>query len=51
VAEVAYVPSLTVPLSDPVATAAINKLIDALEEHEDVKDVHSNAEFPDEVAG
>jgi len=38
-------------LTDPAAVAAVNKLIDALEEHEDVKEVHSNAEFPDEVAG
>jgi transcriptional/translational regulatory protein YebC/TACO1 len=51
VAEVTYLPALTVPLSDPAAVAAVNKLIDALEEHEDVKEVHSNAEFPDEVAG
>jgi YebC/PmpR family DNA-binding regulatory protein len=46
-AEVTYVPTLTVPLSDPAAIAAANKLIDALEEHDDVKEVYSNAEFPD----
>ena len=51
VAEVAYLPTLTVPLSDAAAVAAVNRLTDALEEHEDVKEVHSNAEFPDEVAG
>ncbi len=27
--------------------AAVNKLIDALEDHDDVKEVYSNAEFPD----
>ena len=29
---------------------AVNKLIEALEEHDDVKEVFSNAEFPDEAA-
>jgi len=28
----------------------VNQLIDALEEHDDVKEVYSNAEFPEEVA-
>ena len=37
---------ITVPLTDPGAVAAVNKLIDALEEHDDVKEVYSNAEFP-----
>jgi len=37
----------TVPMSDPAAVAAVNKLIDALEDHDDVKEVYSNAEFPD----
>jgi YebC/PmpR family DNA-binding regulatory protein len=49
-AEVGYVPSITVPLSDPVAISAVNKLVEVLEEHDDVKDVHTNAEFPDEAA-
>jgi transcriptional/translational regulatory protein YebC/TACO1 len=30
------------------AAAALNKLIEALEDHDDVKEVYSNAEFPDE---
>jgi transcriptional/translational regulatory protein YebC/TACO1 len=30
--------------------AAVNKLIDALEDHDDVKEVYSNAESPDEAA-
>ena len=49
-AEVTSVPALTVPLKDPAAVAAVNKLIDALEESDDVKDVYSNAEFPDDTA-
>ncbi len=36
----------TVPLSAEAA-AAVNRLIEALEEHDDVKEVHSNGEFPE----
>jgi YebC/PmpR family DNA-binding regulatory protein len=49
-AELAYLPALTVPLTDPNAVAAVNKLTDVLEEHDDVKEIHSNAEFPAEAA-
>jgi YebC/PmpR family DNA-binding regulatory protein len=44
-AEVTYIPNLTVPLSDANAIAEVNKLIEALEDHEDVKEVYTNAEF------
>ena len=43
-------PTLTVPLTEPGAVAAVNKLIDVLEEHDDVKEVYSNAEFPNDAA-
>src|SRR5581483_2487097 len=46
-AEIAYIPAITVPLSDPAAAAAVNKLTELLEDHDDVKEIHSNAEFPD----
>jgi YebC/PmpR family DNA-binding regulatory protein len=46
-AEVTSIPTLSVPLADPVAAAAVGRLIEALEEHDDVKDVYSNAEFAD----
>ncbi len=46
VAQVLPLPTITVPLPDPAAAAAVSKLIDQLEEHEDVKEVHTNAEFP-----
>jgi len=46
-AEITSLPSITVPLNDEAAVAAVNKLIDALEEHDDVREVFSNAEFPD----
>ena len=47
-AEVTELPLHTVPLRDADAVAAVNRLIEALEEHDDVKEVFSNAEFPDE---
>jgi len=48
-AEVTALPLVTVPLTSDQAIAAVNKLIDALEEHDDVKEVYSNAEFPNET--
>ena len=47
VAEIAFLPAVTVPIGEAAAMAAVSKLIDALEENDDVKEVHSNAEFPD----
>jgi len=47
-AEVTELPALTVPLQDGPAIAAVNRLLDALEDHDDVKEVYSNAQFPDE---
>jgi YebC/PmpR family DNA-binding regulatory protein len=46
VAEVTFLPTVTVPLNDPAGAAAVNKLVEALEEHDDVKEVYSNAELP-----
>jgi transcriptional/translational regulatory protein YebC/TACO1 len=34
-------------LTDAGAVSAVNKLIEALEEHDDVKEVYANAEFPE----
>jgi transcriptional/translational regulatory protein YebC/TACO1 len=47
VAEITSLPAITAPLTDAAAVAAVNKLIEALEEHDDVKEVFSNAEFPE----
>src|SRR6266478_5760137 len=47
-AEVTSLPGITVPLADAGAIAAVNKLIDVLEEHDDVKEVYTNAEFVSE---
>ena len=42
VAEVTWLPTVTVPLADAATAAGVTRLIDALEEHDDVKDVYSN---------
>ena len=47
VAEVTELPITTVPLPDAEAVASVNRLIETLEEHDDVKEVYSNAEFPE----
>lgn len=44
-AGVAWLPSLLVPVA-AAEVPAVQKLVDALEDHDDVNDVHSNAEFP-----
>ncbi len=47
VAEVTELPTTTVPLANADAVSAVNKLIEALEEHDDVKEVYANADFPE----
>ena len=46
-AGITELPTLTVPLADPNAVASVTKVIEALEEHDDVKEVYHNAEFPE----
>ena len=41
-----WLPVSTVPVSDAKAVEEVSRLIELLEEHDDVKDVYSNAEFP-----
>jgi YebC/PmpR family DNA-binding regulatory protein len=48
-AEITSLSTITVPLTGAAAITAVNKLIEALEEHDDVKEVYSNAEFPDDT--
>ena len=36
---------MTVPLTGGKAAEEVTRLLDLLEDHDDVKDVHSNAEF------
>ena len=47
VAAVTELATLTVSLPNERAAAGVNQLIDALEDHDDVKEVYSNGEFPD----
>jgi YebC/PmpR family DNA-binding regulatory protein len=46
VAHVTWLPTLAVPISAANAPS-VTKLIEALEDHDDVKEVHTNAEFAD----
>ncbi|KUI40594.1 transcriptional regulator [Mycobacterium sp. GA-1199] len=48
-AEAGFVPSVTVPL-DVDGARKIMKLVDALEDLDDVQDVYTNIDIPDEVA-
>lgn len=44
-AAVTALPTVVVPLSGETNIAAVSRLIEALEEHDDVKEVYANAEF------
>jgi YebC/PmpR family DNA-binding regulatory protein len=48
-AEITSVPTLLVPLARETDVAAVNRLIEALEEHDDVQEVFFNADFPNEA--
>ncbi|HLH52179.1 MAG TPA: YebC/PmpR family DNA-binding transcriptional regulator [Verrucomicrobiae bacterium] len=48
-AEITELPTVIVPLADEKASSAVNNLLDALEDHDDVKEVYSNAEFPEDI--
>jgi YebC/PmpR family DNA-binding regulatory protein len=50
-AVVTELPTVTVPLANEQAMAAVNKLVDALDDHDDVKEVYSNAEHPADAVG
>lgn len=49
-AEVSMVAKTPVEVSDPDAAKKVLRLVDALEEHDDVQNVYSNFDIPDEVA-
>ena len=49
-AQITSLPTLTIPLTDPAEVKAVTHLIDLLEDHEDVKEVYSNAEFSETAA-
>lgn len=43
-------PQATVPVADEDAARAVMRLVDALDDHDDVQQVHANFEVPDSVA-
>lgn len=49
-AEVAWLPLTPVPVNDPVVAKSLLDLIEALEDHDDVQNVHTSADIPDAVA-
>ena len=49
-AEVSQVAKTPVTVSDVESARKVMRLIDALEEHDDVQNVYSNFDIPDEVA-
>lgn len=49
-AEVSMIAKTPVEISDPEAARKVLRLVDALEEHDDVQNVYSNFDIPDEIA-
>jgi len=49
-AEVSLIPENTVEVTDKDQAAKILKLMDALEDHDDVQNVYANFDIPDEIA-
>jgi transcriptional/translational regulatory protein YebC/TACO1 len=39
----------TVPMTNPTDVKAVLRLLDLLDDHDDVQDIHSNVDIPDEV--
>ncbi len=48
--QVGLVPLMTTPVSDVSVAKAINRLVEALEENEDVEDVYTNMDVDDSIA-
>jgi YebC/PmpR family DNA-binding regulatory protein len=48
-ADLTMLPSTSVPLTDEASARAVLRLIDALEDHDDVQGVYANFDIPDEV--
>jgi len=48
-AEIAYLPSITVPIADEETAQKILKLIELIEDHDDVQNVYANFDIPDEI--
>ncbi len=48
-ADLAMIPTQTVPLTDETSARAVLRVIDALEDHDDVQNVDANFDIPDDV--
>jgi YebC/PmpR family DNA-binding regulatory protein len=48
-ADLTMVPQTTIPLSDTESAKKVLRLIDALDEHDDVQNVHANFDIPDDI--
>jgi len=48
-ADIVMLPQMTVEITDEAVAARILKLIDALEDHDDVQNLYSNVSIPDEL--
>jgi YebC/PmpR family DNA-binding regulatory protein len=48
-ADLTMVPQTTIPLTDTEAAKKVLRLIDALDEHDDVQNVHANFDIPDAI--
>lgn len=48
-ADVTMVPTTTVELTDPEVARAVLRVVDALEDHDDVGDVYANFDVPDDI--
>jgi YebC/PmpR family DNA-binding regulatory protein len=49
--EIAYIPNSTVPVSDPSAAKSILRLVETLDDLDDVKAVHANHEIDESLLG
>lgn len=47
--QLVYLPSVTVPITDPAAARSLMKLYDALDDYDDTQSVHANFEIPEDV--
>lgn len=47
-AEITSSPDLTVPVNDESTAGTVTRMLEALEDHDDVQQVYSNADFPPE---
>jgi YebC/PmpR family DNA-binding regulatory protein len=45
-AQITFLPAIPAPVGDAATGAGVGRLIELLEDHDDVKEVYSNAEFP-----